>query len=97
MQKPLSASSLFEHSSLLSSLEKKVESLQSSQESDKKSLQALLGNCVKIESMNFETKELYWSKRDQQPTRKLIRLIKTSLIRHLGAIGCQWQCKLSGE
>lgn len=97
MQKPLNTSSLFETSALLNSLEKKADMLKKAQKDDKKALQRLLEDCVKIEAINVETKELYWSKIDGQPTIKLIRRIKSALVSHFGIPGCQWQCKLSGE
>lgn len=95
--KPQLALGLMSRSELIEGLEKKLVSLMEKQNTHIDAVQKDLQEFLVIDSMNFETKQLYWRKKKQIPAQKLVRKIRSVMAREFGKDACQWQYKISGE
>lgn len=97
MDKPRLASGVLEKSDVLSHLTSCIESLGEKQKQYKDLIQKDLEQWVIIDTMNFDTKQIFWRKKKGGLAHKLVRKIKAVLMQHIGRQACDWQYKIVGE
>lgn len=97
MDSPQDARGILAQSEIFDKIEKKASDLLNQQQGYIDSVQRDLEGLLKIESMNFESKQVYWRKIVPLPTRKLVTKLRTSMLRVFKEQACQWHYKILGD
>lgn len=97
LKKASSIETLIQGSKLLYEIEQKALSLGKKQDRIKQKLECELENYVYIDSINFESKQIYCVRKNQLHHRKVKGRVTAVLAKEVGEDVCQWQIKISGE